>query len=184
MLKSFYSLVLVLAAAQISAAPNPVQSQKIQPDMLPDRTLECTLSRALNLDPTRNQSRDEIQYEGSYPFSLRLPAIPKRQTPPPDPTLPPEPVHPATGIVSDPLGLATDTAKAFDRVIDMWPFRVEMARAIDPTLSRIIIVSDIDPENGTANLFMARAADAASMDMNNIFIGGCMVKIRNPSELM
>ena len=146
-------------------------------EMLPARTLHCTLARALNLDPSRAQTRDEIKYEGSYPFSLHLPSIPKRQTPPPDPTAEPEPVDPATAITNDPAGLANDGKRAFDRVIDLWPNRVEMARTIAPQLSRLIIISDIDTSKGSANLFMAPAADAASMDMNKVYLGSCRVSI-------
>lgn len=169
------SLPLALGALHAPTSANAATGASSFAEMLPARTLHCTLARALNLDPSRAQSRDEIQYEGSYPFSLHLPSIPKRQTPPPDPTAAPEPVHPATAITSDPAGLANDGKQAFDRVIDLWPIRVEMARAIGPELSRLIIISDIDTTNGSANLFMAPAADAASMDMNKVYLGSCRV---------
>lgn len=169
------SLPLALFALQTPASANVATGAASFAEMLPARTLNCTLARALNLDPSRAQTRDEIQYEGSYPFSLHLPSIPKRQTPPPDPTAEPEPVDPATAITNDPAGLANDGKRAFDRVIDLWPNRVEMARAIGPALSRLIIISDIDTAKGSANLFMAPAADAASMDMSKVYIGSCRI---------
>jgi hypothetical protein len=173
-----YKLISLLGFAIASTSGDAIASGQATPvTMLPDRTLDCKLGRALNLDPTRNQSLDEIRYEGAYPFSLRLPSIPVRQSRPPDPTDAPEPVDPATRILADPAGLANDQNSAFNRVIDMWPDRVEMARAINPTLSRLIIVSDIDTANGTTNLFMAEATDAASMDMGKVFQGRCHVKI-------
>lgn len=169
------NLIMTLPIA-FAFMQTPVTAETRAPiEMLPARTLQCTLARALNLDPSRAQSRDEIQYEGSYPFSLHLPSIAKRQTPPPDPTSEPEPVDPATAITSDPAGLANDGKPAFDRVIDLWPVRVEMARAISPQLSRIIIISDIDISKSTANLFMAPAADAASMDMDKVYLGSCRI---------
>ncbi len=169
------SLPLALFALQTPTSANVATGVASFAEMLPARTLNCTLARALNLDPSRAQTRDEIQYEGSYPFSLHLPSIPKRQTPPPDPTAAPEPVDPATAITSDPAGLANDGKRAFDRVIDLWPMRVEMARTIGPQLSRLIIISDINTTNGSANLFMAPAADAASMDMDKVYLGSCRI---------
>jgi hypothetical protein len=171
---SIYLLAFAIATA---SAPAIASGQTASVAMLPDRTLDCTLGRALNLDPSRNQSRDEIRYEGAYSFSVFLPSIPQRQSQPPDPTEMPEPVNPATRILADPAGLASDQNSAFNRVVDMWPERVEMARTINPALSRLIIVSDIDAANGSANLFMAEATDAASMNMEKIFLGRCQVKI-------
>lgn len=172
MYKRLLILPLIIAATCGNSAGDPPAFS----GMLPARTLDCTLGRAINLDPTRNQSRDEIRYEGVHLFSLHLPAIPKRQTPPPDPSDPPEPVNPATQITFDPAGLAKDENTGFDRVIDLWPERVEMARVINPPVSRLIIISDIDTANGNAHLFMAQAADAASMDMNKVYQGGCRIK--------
>jgi len=173
--KLIFSSLLAFAMLHAPASVTGATGGASFAEMLPARTLHCTLARALNLDPSRAQSRDEIQYEGSFPFSLHLPSIPKRQTPPPDPTSAPEPVDPATAIINDPAGLAKDGKRAFDRVIDLWPVRVEMARSISPALSRIIIISDIDTSAGSANLFMAPAADAASMDMNKVYLGSCRI---------
>ena len=69
----------------------------------------------------------------------------------------------------------TDGKRAFDCVIDLWQVRVEMARTIAPQLSRLIIISDINTTNGSANLFMAPAVDAASMDMDKVYLGSCHI---------
>lgn len=175
--KQIFLLPFVIVTACGNASGPTASEPKTMVAMLPARTLDCTLGRALNLDPSRNQSLDEIRYEGSYPFSLYLPSIPTRQTPPPDPDQDPEPVDPKTRILADPADLAKDRNAAFSRVVDMWPERVEIARPINPQLTRLIIISNIDTEKGVANLFMAQAADAASMDMNNVFQGSCRVKI-------
>lgn len=171
-----YKQLIILPLIIASTCGNTAGDQSTVSGMLPARTLECSLGRATNLDPTRNQSLDEIRYEGAHLFSLHLPAIPKRQVPPPDPSEPPEPVNPATQITFDPAGLAKDHNSGFDRVIDLWPERVEMARIINPPMTRLIIISDIDTANGNANLFMAQAADAASMDLDRVYQGSCRIK--------
>jgi hypothetical protein len=144
--------------------------------MLPARTLNCTLGRALNLDANKRQTLAEIKHQGAHQFTLYLPSIPIRQGPPPDPSADPDPVDPATRILADPDGLAKDMNGVFDRIVDMWPERVEIARAIEPPLTRLIIISDIDTATGTANLFMAPAADAGSIDLKKVYQGGCQVE--------
>ena len=59
---------------------------------------------------------------------------------------------------------------------DLWPARVEIATALEPPLTHIIIISDIDEAKGIANLFMTRVADAASLDLQNVYQGGCTVE--------
>ena len=135
------------------------------------------LGHALNIDPTKWQTTAEIEYEGAHRFSLYLPALPKNAGPPPEPDGDPEPVNPATRIVADPSNLAGDAERSFLRVVDLWPERVEMISKIDEKYSRLIILSDIDPAKGTANLFMTRAADAASLDLRNIYQGRCTTRI-------
>ncbi len=165
------SLILLSACTTAAAARAPAP-------MLPDRTLQCTLGRALNLDPSRHQTLDEIRYEGAHRFTLFLPAAPKHVGPPPDPSADPEPVDPAARVVADPSGLASTVPQGFSRVADLWPARVEIATALEPPLTHIIIISDIDEAKGTANLFMTRAADAASLDLANVYQGGCTVDSR------
>lgn len=143
--------------------------------MQPARTLHCTLGHALNIDPMKNQTVADIEYEGAHRFSLFLPAVPVRQGPPPDPGDDPEPVDPATRVIDDPDGLARDMQPQFVRVVDLWPQRVEMAGRIEGLLSRLIMITDIDTAKGTANLFMTQARDAGSLDMKQVYQGGCKV---------
>jgi len=164
------TLLVGCAASTQAAVPAPDAVP-----MLPGRTLNCTLGHALNLDPSINQTIADIQYEGAYPFSLYLPPAPEHQGLPPEPTDDPLPVNPSTRVLSDPQGIAADMRMPFYRVIDLWPQRVEMIGLIDPPLGRLIILSEIDPANGTANLFTTRAADAGSMDIENVYQGGCTI---------
>lgn len=166
----FLSPILLSACTTAASARS---GQQAGAAMLPDRTLQCTLGRALNLDPTRNQTLDEIRYEGAHSFTLFLPAAPKHIGPPPDPSADPGPVDPAARIVADPSGLAPAAPRKFTRVADLWPARVEIATALEPPLTHIIIITEIDEAKGTANLFMTRAADAASLDLQNVYQGGC-----------
>lgn len=165
----------LIAALVLSVGPS-ISVSAASPQMLPARTLRCTLGHALNLDPSKNQTVADIRYEGAHAFSLFLPAGPARQGPPPDPADDPEPVDPATRIIADPDGLARDMAPAFVRVVDLWPHRVEMAGRVEQVLSRLIIISDIDLAKGTANLFTTRARDAGSLDLNQVYQGGCKIE--------
>lgn len=168
------ALVVSAGIAPSVSAASPAAKRGIP--MLPARTLRCTLGHALDIDPAKNQTVADIHYEGAHAFTLFLPAAPARQGPPPDPADDPEPVDPATRIADDPDGLASDMAPAFVRVVDLWPQRVEMAGRIDRVLSRLIMITDIDTEKGVANLFMTRARDAGSLDLAQVYQGGCKVE--------
>ena len=165
-----------------ASAPAPVSqavAQSLAPSvaaMLPARTLHCTLGRALNLDPSKPQTVADIQHEGAYKFDLFLPSIPAHAGPPPEPTADPEPVDPRTRVLSDPEGIAADMQPQFYRVVDMWPQRVEMLGMVESPMVRLIIVSDVDLAKGTANLFTTRAVDAASIDLDKVFQGGCTIE--------
>src|SRR5687768_8567113 len=89
-------ITLTCASAGEAAPGHAAAASGVETAMLPARTLRCTLGRARNLDPSKFQSTSDIKYEGSYAFSLYLPAGPRRQGPPPDPADPPEPVDRAT----------------------------------------------------------------------------------------
>ncbi len=60
----------------------------------------------------RTRRSPTSSYEGAHPFVLHLPAVPAWQGPPPEPTADPEPVDPATRVLSDPDGIAADMAPA------------------------------------------------------------------------
>jgi hypothetical protein len=169
-------LFLVSNCGNSHESPPEKVVEKATAAMLSDRLLSCTLGRALNLDPTRAQTVDEVKYEGRHELSLFLPAIRVRETAPPDPTSPPEPVHPETRIVADPDELTKDVPAGFDRVVDIWPERVELARTISDPLTQLIIITGVDPDAGTANLFMAQATDAATFDLERVYQGKCQIK--------
>jgi hypothetical protein len=160
-----------LAAAALmcaSAAPAP--------KIIPERLLQCTLKRMTNFDPSANQSAADITYEGRYPFALRLPERPVRTAPPPDITEAPEPVDPRTRVVADPAGLTKDFPNQFNRVVDLWPERVEMTSVIDQPLVNMIIINPIDPAKGTATLFMTRAKDLNAYDSEHMYTGDCRIE--------
>lgn len=170
-------LALVVIAAGAGAAT--LGNREPSPAMLPERKLECVVGRATNLDPYKRQTIADITYEGAHRFALVLPPVPADRGPEPDPSADPEPVDPRVRIAEDPSKLATDMS-GFFRVVDRWPERVEMAGRIPAdTWVRLIIVSDIDPARNTANLFMTRAADAGSMDLKNVYQGGCRIIARS-----
>lgn len=167
---------IVVAAAVASSAP---VSARLGDPMVhaPARTLTCVLGRSTNLDPGKQQTYADIKSEGHHRFSLFLPAHVYDSRVTPDPTDAPDPVDKRTAIVSDPDGLTTGVARKFDRVVDLWPRRVEMMTMIDPPLSQLIIVSDIDVATGRAHLFMTKARDAATLDLDHVYQGSCAVKV-------
>jgi hypothetical protein len=166
-------MLALLAGAQAALAevPSPTAA------MLPERTLQCVLGRATNLDATKDQTTDDIVYEGRHPFTVFLPAIPVRTGPPPEAVDPAEPVDPRTRILADPDGLTREFPPHFDRVVDYWPDRVEMTTVINDPLVNLIIIHPIDPAQGTASIFMTQATDVATFDMQHIYQGTCSVAI-------
>jgi hypothetical protein len=173
-IRRFAALLALMPIACSAQAPSQPAPQA-KPGMLPDRLLTCTLGRITNPDPSREQADDEIIYEGKHPFTLLLPAGPARTAPPPDATDDPEPVDPRTRIVADPDGLAKGFPNRFDRVVDLWPQRVEMTTTIDTPLVNLIVINPIDAQAGTAMLFMTQATDVATLDMQHLYRGPCTV---------
>ncbi len=164
------AFVFIMQATDADARPRPTAPAA------GNRRLDCIMGRAVDLDPHRMQDASEVRYEGAFPFALFLPARPARYTPTPSPTDDPEPVDPATRILDDPAKLAADMQVPFRRVVDLWPERVEMIAEIPGTsLLRLFVISEIDSRQGTAQLFMTRAADAASLDLENVYQGACRV---------
>lgn len=164
MKSAFALLALSLATAAAPAS-----------ETVPARTLSCTLGRMTNFDPHRQQRNDEIVYEGKHPFTLLIAAAPKRTAPPPDATEVPEPVDPRTKIVADPDGLTAKYPKRFDRIVDLWPDRVELSTNIDTPTVNVILISDIDPPAKTARIFMAEAQDVATYDLEHLYGGVCRI---------
>lgn len=159
--------LLVATLLCVGAAPAP--------KLLPDRLLSCVLARMTNFDPAKRQSAAEITYEGQHRFELLLAKARVRTGPPPEITEPAEPVDPRTRVVADPDGLTRGFPNRFDRVVDLWPERVEMTTTIDTPLVNMIIVHPIDPVAGTATVFMTRAKDLGAYDTAHIYTGRCKV---------
>lgn len=176
----FARLALLLLAV---AAPGAATPALPSAGLLPDRQLSCSVARATNVDPSRDQSLAELTFDSARPLSFHLPAIPAHDGPPPDPSDPPAPVDPRTRITDDPTGLMTDAAQGFGRVVDLWPQRVEMMAPINARsangmpLMRVVILSDYDAAKGSARLFLATAADAGSLDVTSIYHGVCRVAL-------
>jgi len=105
-----------------------------------------------------------------------------RTSPPPDATDPAEPVNPKTGIVSDPDGIAANLAGPVNRVVDLWPERVELVLPMTTHQAKLLIINGIEPASGKAQLFMTDAKDLATFDMNRIYSGACNVTI-NPAPV-
>lgn len=170
--------LLLLLAQSVSATPSASA-----PAFLPDRTLECVLSRATNVDPSKQQTTADLVFEGRHRLALRLPAVPARRGAPPDPSDPAEPVDKRTRILADPDGLMKTVAPDFDRVVDLWPQRVEMIAKTSETsangipLMRLFVISPVDAKGTSASIFMTTAADAASMDINAMYHGACKVSL-------
>lgn len=166
------------------ASATPPPAKKLKPDHLPDRLLDCTLGRATNIDPSRLQDNGEVIYEGAHRFRLFLPAADKRTTPPPDATEPPEPVDPETRIVSDKDMISVATSTGFERVIDYWPDRVELVSPIDPPQMSLLIVHPINEQTRQATLFLTRAKDLATFDLQHVYQGGCTVYLGDEARKM
>lgn len=164
--------VLALLASGGSAIAHRAASHR---EMLPARRLDCQLGRVTNFDPKREQTAAELRYDGIHAFSLFLPAIPKRTTQPPDATDKPEPVDPRTRILADPDHIARHLREGFDRVVDLWPERVEMTQTISGALMNVIVIAPIDAAAGTANIVMSRASELTHLDPDHLYQGSCRV---------
>ncbi len=169
-------LALSVYSPQASAA---VKGASVAGAMLPDRYLTCILGRSTNIDPGKPQTTADIISEGRHKFVLRLPPIPVHRGELPDPTDAPDPVDARTRVLLDADGLTTGVVLTFNRVVDLWPTRVEMLSAVvGSSWSRMIIIDPIDPAAGRAHLFMTRVRDAASMDLQHIYQGECTIADR------
>jgi len=170
------ALLLTLGSGAGATAPASLRpSSPAAPQRLPDRMLSCTLARATNVDLTREQPASELVMTGSHVFKLFLPSRPVMQGPPPEARDAPEPVPAGTRIVSDPDRLARNAGLEFDRVVDVWPDRVELATTLAPRLFHLIIVHPIDVVAGTARLLMTTTDDTMTFDRDHIYIGDCKI---------
>lgn len=145
------------------------------PAQLPDRLIQCSLGRVLNFDPRKQQTMPDLVYEGRHRFALFLPAVPVRTAPPPDAIEKAEPVNPRTRIIVDPDNIAAQATTRFNRVVDYWPERVELAGAVQGTMVNAIVIAPIDAASGTAQIFMTHADELTHWDVAHIYQGTCTI---------
>lgn len=169
-----------LAAALLSAS-SAASGAAAEPARLPARLVTCTLGHATNFNPEQQQTLDDITYDTHHRLSLYLPAVAARTTPPPDPIEEPEAVDPRTRVTEDPDGITADAPGAFERVVDLWPERVELAKSTLTGRFKTILVSDYDAAHGTARMFVGTAGDLTSYDLKRIYMGECTVAINPPT---
>ena len=161
----------LLLAPQIGMA-RPVQR-------LPDRVLTCTVRHITNFDPGREQTAAELQFDSVHRLVLHLPPIAKRTTPPPEAFEKPDPVDPRTRVLADPDSIAATSQ--FDRVVDIWPERVELAATLQGNLRSVIVINAIDATARTANVFLTRATELTHFDASRIYQGACSVAANDPA---
>jgi len=175
------------AATSACAQPAPVQSAAPQPaaspapERLPARLVTCSLGHATNFDPEKQQKLSDITYDTHHRLTLYLPGIDARTAPPPDAVEPAEAVDPATRVTEDPDGLTSDAPWPFDRVVDLWPDRVELAKTMASGTYKTLLVSNYNPANGTARMFLGTAADLTTYDLKRLYLGECTVTLNPPA---
>lgn len=144
---------------------------------LPDRVLTCSIRHITNYDPAKEQTAAQLRFDSVHSFVLHLPPISERTTRPPETFETAEPVDPRTRILADPDQIAPQPQHHFDRVIDIWPGRVELASTISGNLLNVIVINAFDPASGAANMFMTRATELTHFDSGHIYQGSCRTKI-------
>lgn len=152
------------------------------PAKLPGRLITCSLGHATNFNVAEQQTLDDITYDSFHHLSLYLPPISARTTPPPDAIEKADAVDPRTRVVEDPDGITAETSGEFDRVVDLWPERVELAKTTATGLYKTILVSDYDPAKSTARMFLGTASEITTYDLKRIYMGECKVTLNPPMK--
>lgn len=146
------------------------------PGALPDRWVDCTVGHVINFDPRREQTADELRFDSQHRFAFFL-AHGKRMVGAPPETWDVAPkVDPRTRIVADPDGVSGQQTPGFGRLVDKWPYRVELSTPIDDKgLLSAIALHPIDEAAGTAWVLMLRASELTHFDAAHIYQGSCRV---------
>lgn len=174
---------LLSACAARAAAPAPAIASTRAPAakpaaaMLPARALTCQLGHPDNVDWNKEQALADLNFVSHHTLGVFLPAIPVRTSAPPDATEPPEPVNPRTRIINDPDGITADVAGPVNRLVDMWPKRVEMTLPMTTGESKLLIFTDGDEAKGNAKLFMTNARDLMTLSQRAVYFGDCTVEL-------
>lgn len=162
---SFSALAVEAPPAKAAAAPN----------VLPDRLFNCSIGHITNFDPRIDQTPDQLHFDAYHVFKLFLPAITAPVGRPPDAIEDAPPVDPRTRILSDPDHISGQPTDHFDRIIDLWPERVELSASIKGPLLNAIAIYPIDTEHGTASLFMMRATELTHYQPDHFYWGRCQI---------
>jgi hypothetical protein len=171
------SILVPCLAAMAMAGGCAHAAAGTKPALLPARTLSCNVGHPTNLDFTRDQTADELKFESHHRLSLFLPPIPVRTGEPPDPAYAPEPVDKRTRITLDPDKIAADITAPFNRVVDLWPDRVEMTAPVSARKVKVLVITDYNEPAHKAQLFMTNASDLLTWDRDTIFLGDCEVTL-------
>lgn len=172
---------LALAAgAMFTLSPDGASAAAVHPARLPARLVTCLLGHATNFDPQKPQTPADITFDTHHHLSLYLPAINARTSPPPDAAEAAEPVDRRTRVIEDPDGITADAPGPFERVVDLWPERVELAKTTATGAFKTLLVSDYDPAAGSARMFLGTAGDLTSYDLKRIYMGDCTVALNPP----
>lgn len=180
----------LLAAATLCAAPLCAQdvgadgllreevpmatAPQIEAAIVPERTLNCQLRRATNIDPARQQDEADIIYEGHYPLTLTLPSVQTPEVAGPGTSRPDRSPSRAYRVTADPNGIfAQFPATGFDRTADYWPAHVELAQTIMDKAFQYIILAAVPDRTDIKSIFISRAADAVAIDLKWVFRGSC-----------
>lgn len=177
-------IALILAIAALSGAVAGTARAAAEadfekgevPGMLPDRRLDCTVGHVTNFDPAHEQTADELRFDSHHRFSFFL-ARGRRMTGAPPETFEAAPkVDPRTRIIADPDGVSGQNGPGFGRLVDKWPYRVELSTPIDDKgLLSAIALHPIDEAKGTAWVLMLRASELTHFDAAHIYQGTCKV---------
>ena len=155
---AFIELLLMGAAAsgiEIEAPP-------LDP-ATPARELSCSLARATNIDFAQNQRPEDIRHEGHYTLTFALPSARAAKT---------------AGYLlqADEAHLFGKGPVRFERAVDMWPQRVELATAAGAAGFSYAILTEIDPVSKRANIYVGRGKDMFTPDPAFVYQGACEIR--------
>ena len=171
------ALALLVTTAGVQPLRAAAEDHPAAPQRLPARLLVCTLGHATNFDPEKEQTTGDIAFDTRHRLSLFLPGSDQRTAPPPDAFDKPEAVAPGTRVIDDPDQITADAPGAFERVVDLWPERVELAKQTKTGAFKTFLISDYDPVHLIARIFLGTASDLTTYDLKRIYMGECAVTL-------
>ncbi len=153
---------LLILAAAVAQAPGAgeIVAETLDPST-PARTLDCTVSKAVNIDLSKDQRPEDLRYEGNYALAFALPAAADAETG-------------SYVVTKDEAGLFGAPPVKFARVADTWPDRTEMAVG-SPAGILFAVIGGIDKTLGRANLTVSRMKQEGGIDPSFLYQGTCRV---------